>query len=299
MCGIVGLYLKDPGLHDQLGALLAPMLVEMTDRGPDSAGIGLYRSEPGVGTKVSVYQPAFGYDWSALAQEAARGLGVEVTVRPNSTHAVLASPESGVGLREWLETNRPEIPVLSSGKGLETYKELGLPRSILEQFGVEGMAGTHALAHTRMATESAVTMAGAHPFNTGDDLCLVHNGSLSNHHRWRRWLEASVGLSFQTDNDTEVAAAYMTWRLRQGFSLTETLEASVEDLDGFYTFAIGTRDGFAVLRDPIACKHAIIAETEQWVGMSTEYRGLARLPGVEHARVWEPKPAQLYTWGNV
>lgn len=127
----------------------------------------------------------------------------------------------------------------------------------------------------------------------------MHNGSLSNHHRWHKWLRNAAGISFQTENDTEVAAAYMTWRLRQGHSLAETLEASIKDLDGFYTFAIGTREGFAVLRDPIACKHAIIAETEQWVAMSTEYSGLARLPGVENARVWEPQPARLHTWGKV
>lgn len=299
MCGIVGIYLKDPELHGQLGVLLAPMLVEMTDRGPDSAGIGVYRPEPDARTKVTAYRPGSGFDWNGLAQAAAQDLGVEITARPNSTHAVLASREPDIALRTWLETHRPEIPILSSGQNLEIYKELGLPRAILEQFGVEGMAGTHALGHTRMATESAVTMAGAHPFNTGDDLCLVHNGSLSNHHRWRDWLEDQAGISFQTENDTEVAAAYMTWRLRQGYSLTETLEAAIEDLDGFYTFAVGTREGFAVLRDPIACKHAIIAETDQWVGMSTEYRGLARLPGVENARVWEPKPARVYTWGKV
>lgn len=299
MCGIVGIYLKNPELHDRLGSLLAPMLVEMTDRGPDSAGIGIYCGDRDIGTKVTVYEPAPDYDWNALAQAAARDLGVAIHAAPNATHGVLWSAEKGLGLREWLETNSPDVPILGSGESLEIYKELGLPRSILERFGVEGMTGTHALGHTRMATESAVTMAGAHPFNTGDDLCLVHNGSLSNHHRWRRWLKKNAGISFQTDNDTEVAAAYMTWRMRKGYSLTETLEAGIKDLDGFYTFAIGTRDGFAVLRDPIACKHAIIAETDDWVGMSTEYRGLARLPGADNARVWEPKPGRIYTWGEV
>ena len=97
-----------------------------------------------------------------------------------------------------------------------------------------------------MATESAVTTSGAHPFNTGDDLCLVHNGSLSNHNRLRAWLRDKAGVHFQTENDSEVAAGYLTWKLAEGLSIAQALEAALTDLDGFYTFAVGTRDGFSV-----------------------------------------------------
>jgi glutamate synthase domain-containing protein 1 len=142
-----------------------------------------------------------------------------------------------------------------------------------------------------------VTTAHSHPFSTGLDLCLVHNGSLSNHNRLRQVL-IRQGIEFQTDNDTEVAAGYLTWRLRQGASLDEALEAAIRDLDGFYTFAVGTRDGFAVLRDPIACKHAVLAETDDWVAMATEYRAIAKLPGADKATIWEPAPAQVYSWGR-
>ena len=105
-------------------------------------------------------------------------------------------------------------------------------------------------------------------------------------------------MEFQTDNDTEVAAGYLTWRLRQGASLDEALEAAIRDLDGFYTFAIGTKDGFAVLRDPIACKQAVLAETDDGVAMATEYRSIATLPGAHKARIWEPAPARIYSWGR-
>jgi glutamate synthase domain-containing protein 1 len=159
------------------------------------------------------------------------------------------------------------------------------------------LKGSHALGHTRMATESAITTAHSHPFSTGLDLCLVHNGSLSNHNRLRQVL-AREGIEFQTDNDTEVAAGYLTWRLREGATLDEALEAAIKDLDGFYTFAVGTRDGFAVLRDPIACKHAVLAETDDWVAMATEYRAIAVLPGADKAKIWEPAPAQIYSWGR-
>ena len=179
---------------------------------------------------------------------------------------------------------------MSAGHAIEIYKEAGRPRAFVERFGARAMSGSHALGHTRMATESRVTTEGSHPFSTGADLCLVHNGSLSNHNRLRRVLRRE-GIAFQTENDTEVAAGYLAWRLREGDTLEEALEACLEDLDGFYTFAVGTADGFAVLRDPIACKPAVMAETDDWVAMASEYRALAVLPGADDARVWEPEPA--------
>jgi glutamate synthase domain-containing protein 1 len=157
------------------------------------------------------------------------------------------------------------------------------------------MAGTHGIGHTRMATESAVTTAGAHPFSAGADQCLVHNGSLSNHRSVRRNLERE-GLTFTTDNDSEVAAGFVTWRMREGDSLVKALESSLETLDGFYTFVVGTENGFAVLRDPISCKPAVMAETDQYVAFGTEYRALVGLPGIERARIFEPEPARVYAW---
>ena len=162
-------------------------------------------------------------------------------------------------------------------------------------FRIVNPMGAHALGHTRMATESLVTTQHSHPFSTGLDLCLVHNGSLSNHNRLRARLRKE-GIAFQTDNDTEVAAGYLTWRMREGATLEEALEGCLRDLDGFYTFAVGTADGFAVLRDPIACKPAVLAETDDWVAMASEYRALAVLPGAERATVWEPVPGQVYVW---
>ncbi len=184
---------------------------------------------------------------------------------------------------------------MSAGQSIEILKGMGLPAEISSRFGLAGMKGSHIIGHTRMATESAVTMEGSHPFSTGADLCLVHNGSLSNHFRLRQELKRE-GISFETDNDTEVAAGYLTWRLQQGDSLAQALDGALEDLDGFFTFAIGTRNGFAVIRDPIACKPAVLAETEDYVAMASEYQALAGLPGIEHAKVWEPAPATLYVW---
>ena len=298
MCGIVGLYLKNPEIRDRLGAYFAPMLEQMTDRGPDSAGVAIYRGTASGDAKVTLHDSDLEFDWDGVAAEAERDLGVAVEAERVSSHAILRAAVDAAALRHWVEVNRPELRIMSSGDSLEIYKEVGLPADVLSRFGVPQAAGSHAIGHTRMATESAVTTEGAHPFNTGDDLCLVHNGSLSNHHRLRERLRDQAGITFQTDNDSEVAAGYLTWRLQQGATITEALEAVLGDLDGFYTFAVGTRDGFSVLRDPIACKPAIMAETEEWVAMASEFRALARLPGVETASVWEPEPGTVYSWGR-
>jgi glutamate synthase domain-containing protein 1 len=301
MCGIVGLYLKNPDLRPSLGARFAPMLIEMTERGPDSAGLAVYREQIGDGgeAKVTVHNADPNFDWDALAAAANAGLGQPVGIERTSTHAILRARVEPTTLRGWIEANRPDIQIMSSGSILEIYKEIGLPSDVLERFSVSQMTGTHMIGHTRMATESAVTTQGAHPFNTGSDLCLVHNGSLSNHHRLRDWLRDKQGVRFQTDNDSEVAAGYLTWQLSQGATITEALEASIKDLDGFYTFAVGTRDGFSVLRDPIACKPAVMAETDDWVAMASEFRALAQLGGIDDAVVWEPKPGTVYSWGSV
>ena len=291
MCGIVGLFLKDPGLEPQLGAMLTRMLVTMTERGPDSAGLAIY-GPGGDGAKLTVRAA----DASALAgldRRLAERLGCEVTATLRDTHAVLEMPQER--LAEARAALEPGLGVTSAGRRMEIYKEVGLPADVAQRFGIASMAGTHGIGHTRMATESAVTTMGAHPFSTGLDQCLVHNGSLSNHNALRRRL-AHAGIGVETDNDTEVAAAYLTWRMREGATLGEALEGALKDLDGFYTFVVGTEDGFGVLRDPIACKPAVMAETERYVAFGSEYRALADLPGVERARIWEPEPATVYFW---
>ncbi|GLS46104.1 class II glutamine amidotransferase [Methylobacterium brachythecii] len=294
MCGIVGLFLKNPKLEPQLGKLLSDMLETMTDRGPDSAGIAVYGSNA-EGVKLTLRGP----DQAALVEtisqlEAVFDRSFAKTAR--DTHTVLSVPaEREAKIRAWLKENAPGIDVVSAGKRMEIYKEVGLPASVAERFDVAGMSGSHGIGHTRMATESAVVTNGAHPFSTGLDECLVHNGSLSNHNGMRRKLQRE-GLTFKTQNDTEVAAGYLSWRMREGASLKEALESSLTDLDGFFTFVVGTENGFAVVRDPIACKPAVMAETDDYVAFGSEYRALVGLPGIENARVFEPEPAKVYAW---
>ena len=298
MCGIVGLFTKTPKLQTRLGDYLSSMLIEMSDRGPDSAGVAIYREPaPQGATKLSLFAADPDYGWKGLLGELKRELHDRATLEVRGSHAVVVVHEPFETIAAWLAANRPELKIVSAGDTIEIFKEKGLPKEVVERFDLRSVHGSHALGHTRMATESAVTTEHSHPFSTGMDLCLVHNGSLSNHNRLRQKLKRE-GIEFRTDNDTEVAAGYMAWRLRQGDSLEQAVEHGFSDLDGFYTFAIGTRDGFAVVRDPIACKHAVLAETDDWVAMATEYRAIAVLPGADQAEIWEPKPGTIYSWNH-
>jgi glutamate synthase domain-containing protein 1 len=288
MCGIVGLFLKDRTLEPQLGSLLAGMLQVMSDRGPDSAGFAVYGSGDADHIKLTLRGGNLGGVAKAIDGP------VQGTLR--DSHLVLSFPkDEEQRVRDWLSRERPDIKVIGAGQRIELYKEVGLPGDVAKRFDLSGMAGTHGIGHTRMATESAVTTDGAHPFSTGADQCLVHNGSLSNHRSLRRMLEPK-GISFDTDNDSEVAAGYLSWKLREGATLTEALESSLTDLDGFFTFVVGTESGFAVVRDPISCKPAVMAETDRYVAFGSEYRALVGLPGIENARVFEPEPARVYAW---
>jgi glutamate synthase domain-containing protein 1 len=296
MCGIAGLFAKDAELEAELGAHLASMLVILGDRGPDSSGFALYGREVDPGwSKLSLRPRAAGPDWAEVVADLARRFGDAGELESSDRHAVITVAADAMEAADYVRDARADVQVLGAGRSIELFKEVGRPELVVERFGLTGRAATHALGHTRMATESKVTIDGSHPFSTGADLCLVHNGSLSNHNRLRQELRRE-GIDFQTENDTEVAAGYLSWRMREGATLEEALVGSLEDLDGFFTFAVGTHDGFAVLRDPIACKPAVLAETDRWVAMASEYRAIAGLPGAEDAEVWEPAPGQVYAW---
>jgi glutamate synthase domain-containing protein 1 len=296
MCGIAGLFSKSSTVEENLGAHLGAMLAQLAERGPDSAGVAIYRDPAPPGScKVSLFSPEPDFPWPELAMEMAGSFGAVGEAEVVASHALLIVSGDPGDVQAWMAERHPGLRVMSVGERIEIYKEAGDPREFIARFGLEGVSATHALGHTRMATESRVTTEHSHPFSTGLDLCLVHNGSLSNHNRLRTFLR-SVGVSFQTDNDSEVAAGYLTWRLSEGDDLETALEGCLRDLDGFYTFAVGTADGFAVLRDPIACKPAVLAESEDWVAMASEYRAIAALPGAEDAELWEPEPGRVYSW---
>ena len=298
MCGIVGLFAKKEVISSNLGLHLSKMLESMSDRGPDSAGLAIYGKPTARKTKIMVQSQAPKTDFQNLKKFLSSKKSLPFDLKIHSTHAVINLDTKNKDLVVNLINNTfPNLRILSVGKKMEIYKEVGKPVEVVKRFSIHKMKGSHGIGHTRMATESAVTTLGAHPFSTGEDQCLVHNGSLSNHNSLRRELMRK-DMIFETENDSEVAASFITHRMKGGQSLKEALESALIELDGFFTFVVGTENGFGVLRDPIACKPAVLAETSDYVAFGSEYRALTLLPSIEKAKVWEPEPATVYFWGQ-
>ena len=298
MCGIVGLFAKKENISSSLGLHLSKMLESMSDRGPDSAGLAIYGKPIAKKAKIMVQSQSPLSDFKALKKFLSSKKAISYSLTTQSTHAVIKLDIKNKNLViDLINKTFPELRILSIGKKMEIYKEVGRPVDVVKRFNVDKMKGSHGIGHTRMATESAVTTLGAHPFSTGEDQCLVHNGSLSNHNLLRRELMRK-NMTFETENDSEVAASFITSRMTDGQTLKEALESALVELDGFFTFVVGTENGFGVLRDPIACKPAVLAETSEYVAFGSEYRALTSLPNIEKAKVWEPEPATVYFWGH-
>jgi glutamate synthase domain-containing protein 1 len=296
MCGIVGLLVKKPALREQLGALMVPMLTGMTERGPDSAGLAVYTAPVAAQLqKISLYSGEAAVDWSALLGQVSRECSEQHEIAVHGNHAVLTTAADADRVVSWLKRVAPTVAVLSVGQSIDLYKDVGAPAEIARRYEFASLRGTHLVGHTRMATESAVTPAHAHPFTAGRDFCLVHNGSLSNPHLVRKRLEP-LGIRFETDNDTEAACRFFEWRLREGDDLREAVTRGFSELDGFFTFLMGTDQELLIVRDAFACKPAVVAESDDYVAIASEFRSLAHLPDIGHATLFEPKPEEIYSW---
>ena len=296
MCGIVGLLLKRKELRERLGQFVTPMLECMATRGTDSAGLALFRESLDSTTlRFALYNNGSGFDWEKLCRDCQLQTGFDCTVHAIGNHAAILSNIALKDFKSWLDQTYPEVHLLSAGHSIEIYKDEGHPADIAQRYLFSEMIGTHAVGHTRMATESAVSPAHANPFTAGEDFCLVHNGSLSNPYSVRRKLE-SLGIEFETDNDTEAGCRFLEWRLREGDTLEEALECSFRELDGFFTFLMATADKMVLVRDAFACKPAVVAETDDYVAVGSEFRALAHLPDIKQAHVFEPAPEQIYSW---
>lgn len=296
MCGIVGLHLRNPELHPRLGELLTGMLCEMANRGSDSAGVAVYGdptwTPPGRAcASVLELTDAPGVVQAAIGAELAAPVSVSLL---DATYLITAdtAPEA---LSAAVSAAYPGALVAGFGRDVAVLKGVGNPKALTEAWGLAGARGWQGVGHTRMATESAVTPSGAHPYAVGPDQCLVHNGSFANHATIRRELRAA-GVRFDSENDTEVGARFVADQLARGRDVQTALKELCATFDGFYTLLVSNRDSFAVVRDAIACKPAVIAETDDWVAMASEYRALSGLPGVEHASIWEPEPEVVYAW---
>jgi methylamine---glutamate N-methyltransferase subunit A len=303
MCGVVGLLLRDRSLEPHLGSMLVPMIEALDERGPDSSGIAVYsdhdRTDAGGRGRVRISlgsdEPV---DWAGVQDLLRVKYGAAVDPQAFGAGLVIAAPDGLEGeVRTVIAANWPQIRVLATGRNVRVLKDIGRPTDTCTRYGVAGWEGYLALAHTRMATESAVTVLHSHPFVPRRDLCVVHNGSFSNYATVRRQLRAS-GVRFDSDNDSEVAARYLAQRLAEGADLTEATRWVMKEMDGFFTLVISTDDEMSVVRDAFACKPAVVAETAGYIAVASEYRALAELPGIAGAEVFEPQPEEVYTWSR-
>ena len=295
MCGIVGLYLKKKTLHNKLGLYLSGMLDNMSSRGPDSAGFAIYNNKQS--KKYYKYSLCLNKILSSELEQDIKKSFKDIIIKNISDHVVVYTSATPKKFIPYIQRNFSEISLVGYGRSIEIFKQVGNPKEIVKKFKLEKFSGSHAIGHTRLATESAITVDGSHPYSTGEDECLVHNGSLSNHNNLRRQL-IKQGKNFDSFNDTEVAAGYISQKLSENKSMKKTLTECLTDLDGFYTFIAGTNKGFAVLRDEIACKPAVIAENNDYVAVASEFQAMAHLPYVNKSNIYEPKPGVVYTWGK-
>jgi methylamine---glutamate N-methyltransferase subunit A len=301
VCGVVGLLLRDPSLQPRLGELLVPMIEGLDERGPDSSGIAVYADRPAaavpptlrlsLGADVNV-------DWldvgCSLLEVAASG----AELHRFGAGLVIDLPEPSLeAAQQRLADAWPQVRVLGTGWNLRVLKDTGRPTDTCARYGISDWDGYLAVAHTRMATESAVTVLHSHPFVPSRDLCVVHNGSFSNYATVRRRL-LDDGIRFDSDNDSEVAARFLASRLQFGDDLEEATRWVMKEMDGFFTLVITSANEMSVVRDAFACKPAVVAETPAYVAVASEYRALAELPGITEATVFEPRPEEVYTWSR-
>lgn len=310
MCGIVGLHLKTSTLERELGHLVVPMIDCMGSRGADSAGLAIYSHpvEPGrlryslrldrsaVPDGRPPGREELAADAKALCEELATATGQQVScerVRPNG--AVIIADDQPQLVTQVLAQLRPEAVVMGFGRSMEIVKDVGAPGEVCTAFDIADRTGFQAIGHTRMATESAVTIDHSHPFAPTHDLAVVHNGSFSNPATVRRKL-AEDGIDCVTDNDTEVAARLIGRELSRGRAMAAALKEVGNEMDGFYTLMVATDAEFAVVRDSFACKPLVVAETDEYVAVTSEYIAMTSLPDIENAAVFEPKPEEIYAW---
>ena len=306
MCGVVGLLIRDPELEPMLGSMLVPMIEALDERGPDSSGIAVYDDSQRAGNADNAHDEAdppvrislgsdVEVDWMALGCELLDATGAPAHLEPFGAGLVIEVPADGVEALVAGLGSRPEVKVLGSGLHLRILKDTGRPTDTCARYGIAAWRGYMAVAHTRMATESAVTVLHSHPFVPAHDLCVVHNGSFSNYASVRRRLRAG-GVSFDSDNDSEVGARFLASRLEAGDDLEEATRWVMKEMDGFFTLVIASDQAMSVVRDAFACKPAVVAEMPGYVAVASEYRALAELPDIGHAMVFEPQPEEVYTW---
>jgi glutamate synthase domain-containing protein 1 len=309
MCGIAGIIYRDGAAHP-IGDEMTRMLQSMKHRGPDSTGYALY-GDPATGKLVMRFKLAdantprdFEFEdrlrrhrFEVENRLAALGARIhEIDEETPYAFRVTFDFDGDLKLLADLVENIPEAEVLSLGTSLEIVKDLGDAESVHEQYGLTDFKGTHAIGHVRMATESEVDIAGAHPYwaYPYSDVAVVHNGQLTNYFYWRRRLERA-GRRFMSECDSEIIAVYLAEEMSKGLSLREAMEKSLDELDGVFTYIAVTKDELGVAKDELAAKPLVLYESDELVALASEEIAIRQI--VDHEiETYDPFEREVLVW---
>jgi methylamine---glutamate N-methyltransferase subunit A len=310
MCGIAGIIYREGGGEHRVGRDMTSMLQAMKHRGPDSTGYALYRPESeGYVMHVKLSEENGHHDFD-LAERLNRqradiegrmkasGAAISSIDATTSQHAMTVSFGFDGDLKDladYVEDVR-DTEVLSLGRSLEIIKDLGDANTVAADYKLDGFVGTHAIGHARMATESDVDIANAHPYwaYPFPDVAVVHNGQLTNYHQWRRRLERA-GHRFQSECDSEIIAVYLAERMAQGDSLEDSMRRSLGELDGVFTYLCVTEDALGVAKDELGAKPLVLYESDDIVALASEEIAIRKVVDRE-IETYDPYEGAVMVW---
>jgi len=312
MCGIAGLIHK--GKTVNIGKELQDMLQALKHRGPDSTGYALYGEGSGddnyimrfkVGENVKEGSKAVNEDKSVYDSRRKqvdghiRDLGANIIqdqqLTPYSFRYVIKYDKDLMEFSKKVESVKM-TEILSLGKTLELVKDLGDATAVSKQYGLDKIKGTHAIGHSRMATESGVDIRSAHPFwgYPFSDVSVVHNGQLTNYWNNRRALE-NKGMRFMSECDSELIAVYLAEKMRRGISLKDGMRDSLKELDGVFTYLVATKDSLGMAKDTMAAKPMVLYESDNLVAMGSEEIAIRTLLPQE-IDTYDPYEGEVKVW---
>lgn len=309
MCGIAGLIHR--GKSSDVGSEMTSMLQSLKHRGPDSTGFALYGApnadqfvmrfkvaeQEDMKTGFDIHQQVV--DRQAEVDRRLDSLGAKIVDKDVATeyaHRYTFSFDGDMRkLADFVE-DVEGTEILSIGRGLELIKDLGDAGDVSGQYALSGFQGTHAIGHTRMATESDIDIRSAHPYwaYPFNDVSVVHNGQLTNYWTFRREMERN-GSRFVSNCDSELIAVYIADRIEKGDDLEEAMKRSVGELDGVFTYLVATSDQLGMAKDVMAAKPMVLYESDDFVGLASEEVAIRSI-FPERIRTWDPYEGEVRVW---
>ena len=300
MCGIMGYIGKTERLDATLGATMLRMLMALGRRGPDSAGVALYVhcADGAYRIRVKLGEPA--ETDTRVAEILRRVRTVARLCEHEHAGAYLRLTIDSAGdlqvLQASIESVHPEIEVISFGHALDIVKQVGSPENLDHHFGISHASGTHAIAHTRLSTESRIDLSHSQPFWAHGtlDVASAHNGHITNYHKLRRQYEQR-GVRLYTENDSEIIGIYLCEVMHAGATFVEALQSSVQFFDGSFSYLAATESELGFAKDPFGFKPLVVAECDAYVALATEEVALRAVCGAD-VETWEPPAGTVQTW---